>query len=99
MLSRAPPQCADVGSQRRFGQADQLVAMDAAVVLQPLAGANRHLGGQPIVCGVDGRARDGNMAGCDLRLPADDDKLALAAGVAPGRPLNAMQLAAPQGSI
>jgi len=39
------------------------------------------------------------MAGCDLRLPADDDKLALAAGVAPGRPLNAMQLAAPQGSI
>ena len=39
--------------QGRLGQADELVAVDAALVLESLAGAHRDLGGQPLARRVD----------------------------------------------
>ncbi|HRF50928.1 MAG TPA: hypothetical protein PLC98_25080, partial [Anaerolineales bacterium] len=75
-------QHANVVGKVGLGNADQGIAVDAAVVLQALVGTDGDLCRQSIVAGVDWRANDRRELGIDQDLSAHHDENALAFGVA-----------------
>lgn len=69
-------QTANVVGEGRLGKADELVAMDRAVVLQAFINSYRDLGRQAVVNRVNGRASYGGKARVDERLTSNDDEYA-----------------------
>ena len=67
-------QAADVVGQDRFRQADQLIAVDCAFVLESLLGTDGNLCRETVARGVDGGASDGREGRVDQGRSADDDK-------------------------
>jgi len=65
-------QSSDEISQHRLREADEFVAMDTAVVLQPFRNPHCHLSRQSLVNRVHRCAGDGREAGVNQDLTADD---------------------------
>jgi len=65
-------QRADVVRQRGFGQTDEFVAVDRALVLEPLIQTNGHLSRKTMARGVNRGAGHGREGRIDERAPADD---------------------------
>ena len=60
--------------QGRFGETDQFIAVDTAVVLQPLRNPDGNLGRQAIIGGINRRANGRGEARVYQRLTTDDDE-------------------------
>jgi hypothetical protein len=95
-LGRGEP--ANEIGQDGLGQADELVAVDAAVVLETLFDPYRDLSGQTIMHRVDRSADDGGETGFDEDLPADDHEDAGPLRVSRGRAEDPVELPSPQGT-
>jgi hypothetical protein len=67
-------EAADIVRERGFREADQLIAMDTAVMLEPLFDVYRNLTVEAIMPAVDRGANSARKAGVQDKLATDDDE-------------------------
>jgi len=65
---------ADIVGEHGFGKTDELVAVDAAVVFQPLLDSDWNLAVEAIAPGVDRSAHDAREPRAQKQLPAHNDE-------------------------
>ena len=85
---------ADEVGERRFGQAHELVAVNAALLLESVRDTDRHLGTKSVMARIDRSADDGIEGGIDESLAADDHEDAKASGIVLRRLRDPVQIAA-----
>ena len=83
-------ECPNETGERAFRQADECVAVHAAVVSDAFVWPDRHFGRQSVSGSVDRCAYDGRVLRIDQRLSAYDKKHAVALRIAGARPDHAV---------